>query len=454
MNDPDGTPSTHGAARPLTARPAQALKGRIAVPGDKSMSHRALMLGALAVGETRVAGLLEGEDVMATAGALRAMGAVVARGADGVWSVRGRGVAGLAEPASVLDLGNAGTGVRLLMGIVAHHPFTAFFTGDASLRSRPMGRILRPLAEMGATYVARDGDRLPLALTGSDELLPIAYRLPVASAQIKSAVLLAGLGAPGTTSVIEPQPTRDHTERMLGAFGGEVRVADAPDGARTVTLVGQPELAPAALRVPGDVSSAAFPLVAALIVPGSVVTIENVGMNPLRTGLLTTLREMGADLVVENERTEGGEPVADITARASSLRGVAVPASRAPTMIDEYPILAVAAACAHGTTTMQGLAELRVKESDRLAAIAAGLRACGVAVEAGASHLAVEGTGGRPPAGGGIVVTHYDHRIAMPFLVMGLAARREVTVDDASPIATSFPGFDRLMTGLGAEIAA
>jgi len=453
MNDDPAKPSSpHGTARPMTAHPARALKGRAAVPGDKSMSHRALMLGALAVGETRVTGLLEGDDVMATAGALRAMGAVIGKGGDGAWRVRGRGVGGLGEPTSVLDLGNAGTGVRLMMGIVAHHPFTAFFTGDASLRGRPMGRILKPLSAMGATCTARTGDRLPLALTGSDQLLPISYRLPVASAQIKSAVLLAGLGAPGATSVIEPEPTRDHTERMLGAFGAEVRVANGAGGERTVTVVGQPELAPADLRVPGDVSSAAFPLVAALVVPGSTVTLEGVGMNPLRTGLLTTLLEMGADIRIENKRTQGGEPVADLIARASALRGVSVPAERAPAMIDEYPILAVAAACAQGTTTMHGLAELRVKESDRLAAVANGLRACGVSVEAGESHLAVEGSDGRPPAGGGVVTTHFDHRIAMAFLVLGLAAQRPVTVDDATAIATSFPAFGRLMAGLGASI--
>jgi 3-phosphoshikimate 1-carboxyvinyltransferase len=389
---------------------------------------------------------------MATARALAAMGAMIERTGPGAWRVWGRGVAGLAEPDGVLDLGNAGTGVRLMLGIAAQHSFTAFFTGDASLRRRPMGRVAAPLRAMGARIIARGGDRLPLAITGATEPLPIEYRLPVPSAQIKSAILLAALAAPGATSVIEPEPTRDHTERMLRHFGAEVSTTSEVDGARRVTLIGQPELRPARLVVPGDPSSAAFPLVAALVTPGSAVTIEGVGINPLRTGLLETLRAMGADIALANARDEGGEPVADLVARSSALRGVEVPAARAPSMIDEYPVLAVAAACATGTTVMHGLAELKVKESDRLAAIVAGLRANGVEAEAGADSLTVVGTGA-PPAGGGTVTTHFDHRIAMAFLVLGLAARRAARVDDTRAIATSFPDFVPLMTGLGAAFA-
>jgi len=437
---------------PLGAAPARNLRGRVRVPGDKSMSHRALMLGAITVGATEVTGLLEGDDVLATARSLAAMGATIERTGPGAWRVHGRGVAGLAEPDDVLDLGNAGTGARLMLGIAAQHPFTAFFTGDASLRRRPMGRVATPLRAMGARIVARAGDRLPLAITGAAEPLPIAYRLPVPSAQIVSAILLAALAAPGATSVIEPEPTRDHTERMLRHFGAEVNVTIEADGARRVTLIGQPELRPARLVVPGDPSSAAFPLVAALITPGSAVTVDGVGINPLRTGLLETLRAMGAGITLENTRDEGGEPVADLVARSSALRGVEVPAARAPSMIDEYPVLAVAAACATGTTVMHGLAELKVKESDRLAAIVAGLRANGVEAEAGADSLTVVGTGA-PPAGGGTVITHFDHRIAMAFLVLGLAARCAARVDDTRAIATSFPDFVPLMTGLGATFA-
>ncbi|MEX2201146.1 MAG: 3-phosphoshikimate 1-carboxyvinyltransferase, partial [Dongiaceae bacterium] len=384
--------------RPLRARAGKALRGRIDVPGDKSISHRALMLGGLAVGRSRIEGLLEGEDVLNTARAMRALGAGIVRDATGHWLVDGVGIGGLAEPDDMLDFGNAGTGVRLALGLLAGHRLTAFVTGDASLRRRPMGRVMAPLMEMGARFTARDGDRLPLAIVGSDALLPIEYRLPVPSAQVKSAVLFAGLAAPGITRVIEPEPTRDHSERMLRHFGATVTVDD-DSGARVVSLVGQPELTGHDMRVPGDPSSAAFPLVAALIVPGSELAIASVGMNPLRIGLIETLREMGAAIEIVDPREEAGEPVADLVVRAGALEGVTVPASRAPSMIDEYPILAMAAACAKGTTVMEGLAELRVKESDRLAAVASGLAACGVAVEAGADRLVVHGDG-TPPTGG------------------------------------------------------
>ncbi|MEX0809884.1 MAG: 3-phosphoshikimate 1-carboxyvinyltransferase [Dongiaceae bacterium] len=436
--------------KPLRARAGKALRGRIDVPGDKSISHRALMLGALAVGRSRIEGLLEGEDVLNTARAMRALGAGIVRDATGQWLVDGVGIGGLAEPHDMLDFGNAGTGVRLALGLLAGHRLTAFVTGDASLRRRPMGRVMAPLAQMGARFTARDGDRLPLAIVGSDALLPIEYRLPVPSAQVKSAVLLAGLAAPGITRVIEPEPTRDHSERMLRHFGATVTVDDGSD-ARVISLVGQPELTGRGVRVPGDPSSAAFPLVAALIVPGSDLTIGNVGMNPLRIGLIETLREMGAAIEIVDPREEAGEPVADLLVRAGTLEGVTVPASRAPSMIDEYPILAMAAACADGTTVMEGLAELRLKESDRLAAVADGLAACGVAVEAGPDRLVVHGSG-RPPAGGAAIASGLDHRIAMAFLVLGLGAKKPVAVDDARPIDTSFPGFAELMAGLGADI--
>ncbi len=428
------------------------LKGSPRVPGDKSISHRALMLGALAVGETAIDGLLEGEDVLRTAAAMRALGATVTRDGDGRWRVAGRGPGGLAEPADVIDMGNAGTGTRLLMGLVATHPITAFFTGDASLRRRPMERVAVPLRAMGATILTRAGGRLPAAVIGAADPLPIRYRLPVASAQIKSAVLLAGLNAPGRTQVIEPEPTRDHTERMLRHFGAELEVAATPEG-RVTSLTGQPELVGRAIPVPADPSSAAFPLVAALIRPGSDVTLVDVGLNPHRIGLIETLIEMGAAIEITKRREAAGEPIGDLRVRASRLKGVTVPASRAPSMIDEYPILAVAAAFADGRTVMQGLAELKVKESDRLAAIARGLAACGVAVEAGADSLAVEGTG-KPPRGGGSIATELDHRIAMAFLVLGLATAEPVAIDDGQPIETSFPGFVPLMNRLGAAIKA
>ncbi|HEU0154777.1 MAG TPA: 3-phosphoshikimate 1-carboxyvinyltransferase [Stellaceae bacterium] len=432
-------------------RPSASLTGRLRVPGDKSISHRALMLGALAVGRTEIAGLLEGEDVLATAAAVNAMGANAARRGDGRWTVDGIGIGGLGEPEDLLDLGNAGTAARLLLGILATHPLTAFVTGDASLRRRPMGRVVEPLRRFGARFLTREGGRLPLAVTGAMYPVPIEYRLPVPSAQVKSAVLLAGLNTPGETTVIEPQPTRDHTELMLRHFGARVSVEPAADGAKRITVEGQLELRATQITVPGDPSSAAFPLVAALIVPGSEVTVEGVGINPLRTGLLECLREMGADITLLHERVEGGERVADLRARGGDLTGADIPPERAPTMIDEYPVLAVAAACARGRTVMRGLAELRVKESDRLAGIAQGLADCGARVAVDGDNLIVDGDA-RPPKGGATIATHLDHRMAMAFLVLGLACNEPVRIDDAGPIATSFPGFVRLLNGLGAAI--
>jgi len=410
------------------------------------------MLGAMALGETAITGLLTGEDVLCTAAALRALGARVVQ-EDGIWRVRGFGVGGGREPADVLDLGNSGTAARLLTGVLASHRFTSFMTGDASLRSRPMQRVIDPLSRMGARFESREGGRMPLAIIGTDEMVPIEYTLPVASAQVKSCILLAGLNTAGETTVIEPDATRDHTERMLRHFGAEVRVVPADNKGKRITVFGWPELKARDIVVPGDPSSAAFAVVAAAVKPGSDVVIENVGINPLRAGLYTTLQEMGADLTFENEREVGGEPVADLHVKGARLKGVEVPTERAPTMIDEYPILAVAAACAEGSTRMLGLAELRAKESDRLSSVAAGLAANGVRYEMGADFLVVEGDG-KPPAGGGLVQTHLDHRIAMSFLVLGLAAREPVAVDDGSPIDTSFPGFAALMNGLHAKIEA
>jgi 3-phosphoshikimate 1-carboxyvinyltransferase len=446
--------SSGAASAKLIARSVARLQGRVRAPGDKSVSHRALMFGALALGETTVRGLLEGEDVLCTAAALRALGAEVSHEREaGLWRIRGFGVGGGREPADVLELGNSGTSARLLSGILASHPFTSFMTGDASLRRRPMQRVIEPLSRMGARFEARDGGRMPLAVIGTDEMVPIEYRLPVASAQVKSAILLAGLNTAGETTVVEPVATRDHTERMLRHFGAEVRVVPAEGGGKRITVVGWPELKGRDIVVPGDPSSAAFAVVAAAIRPGSDITVENVGINPLRAGLYQTLRDMGADIAFENAREVGGEPVADLRVKGSRLKGIEVPAERAPSMIDEYPILAVAASCAEGTTRMLGLAELRAKESDRLASVAAGLQVNGVRHEMGADTLVVHGTGG-PPAGGGLVATHLDHRIAMSFLVLGLAAREPVAVDDGSPIDTSFPGFAALMNGLGAKIEA
>jgi 3-phosphoshikimate 1-carboxyvinyltransferase len=427
------------------------LKGALRVPGDKSISHRALILGALAVGRTRIAGLLEGEDVINTGKAVRALGARVERLTAGAWRVHGVGVGGFAAPVQPLDFGNSGTGCRLVMGALAGCPVTATFDGDASLRKRPMRRILDPVTLMGARVAGQaEGGRLPLTLVGARDPMPIVYRTPVPSAQIKSAVLLAGLAAPGATTVIEAEASRDHTELMLRHFGAAVAtVPDGPHG-RRITLTGQPELIPAPVTVPADPSSAAFPLVAALIVPGSDIILPDVMTNPLRTGLMATLREMGASVTVETQQT-GGEPVATLRVRASALRGVEVPAERAPSMIDEYPVLAVAAAYAEGTTVMRGLKELRVKESDRLAATAAMLRANGVAADIEGDDLIVHGRG--RVAGGGRVATHMDHRIAMSALVMGLASERPVTIDDGAFIATSFPGFVDMMRRLGGEVS-
>jgi 3-phosphoshikimate 1-carboxyvinyltransferase len=431
----------------LTARKSAPLEGEVRVPGDKSISHRALMLGALATGTTRVSGLLEAGDVLATGRALEALGAGVEQ-SGGAWLVRGRGVGGLSAPDGPLDFGNSGTGARLMMGVVAGHPFAVTFTGDASLCSRPMGRVLEPLKQMGL-IVRDDRDTLPLTLEGTADLLPIRYPLPVPSAQVKSAVLLAGLHAPGRTTVIETQATRDHTERMLAHFGADVAVEET-DAGRAISVAGDAELVGTEVSVPGDPSSAAFLAAAALIVPGSNVTIRGVLVNPTRAGFFQTLREMGADLRYENERMDGGEPVADIHVASGPLKGVTVPPERAPSMIDEYPVLAVTAAFAEGETRMEGLAELRVKESDRLASTAAGLSACGADHAIDGDTLIVRGRGTVP--GGATVTTQMDHRIAMAFLVMGLAADKPVTIDDASMISTSFTGFTDLMAGLGAEM--
>ncbi len=426
----------------------QALNGRFRPPGDKSISHRAFLFGLLTCGETPIEGLLEGDDVLRTGKACEALGAAVERLAPGRWRVRGPGLGSLPPPRATLDFGNAGTGSRLMMGVVGGHGITATFDGDASLRKRPMNRILDPLKRMGAEVLSQaEGGRCPITLKGARDPSPILYRTPVASAQIKSAVLLAGLNARGVTTVIETEASRDHTEKMLAHFGAEVRVTTEGEG-RRIDLVGRPELRPSPVVVPADPSSAAFPIVAALIVPGSDIVVEGVMMNPLRTGLITTLREMEADIDILDRRIEGGEEVADLRVRASALRAVDVPAARAPSMIDEYPILAVAAAFASGTTRMRGLHELRVKESNRLAAVAAGLAAAGVAHAIEGDDLVVEGGG--PPKGGGLVATHMDHRIAMSFLVMGLASREPMAVDDTAMIATSFPEFRPAMERLSA----
>ncbi len=435
--------------RPRRFLPSGPLTGRLRVPGDKSISHRSIMLGALAVGETRVTGLLEGEDVLATAAAMRAMGATVERTGEGEWSVHGVGVGGLLQPQQALDMGNSGTSTRLLMGLVASHPIVASFIGDASLSKRPMGRVIEPLGRMGAQFTASPGERLPLMLRGAQPAVPIEYRLPVASAQVKSAVLLAGLNTPGITTVIEPVPTRDHSERMLKGFGAELTVEVAADGTRTIRIAGEAELRPQMIDVPGDPSSAAFFMVAALVVPGSELTIENVGLNPTRAGLVEVLQAMGGDITLLNPREVGGEPVADLLVRHSALKGIAVDPALAPSMIDEFPALFVAASLAEGTTITTGLDELRVKESDRLAVMAAALTGAGARVIEQADGLTIEGTGGDALRGtAGAIATHLDHRIAMSMAVAGLASKNGVEVDDTRPIATSFPQFETLLDGL------
>lgn len=425
------------------------LTGVTTVPGDKSISHRSLMFGALAVGETLIDGLLEGEDVLATAAALRAMGAVI-ENHGGRWHVHGVGVGGLLQPASALDMGNSGTSTRLLMGLVASHRITATFVGDASLSRRPMGRVIDPLMLMGARFAASPGGRLPLTMTGLSPAVPLRYTLPVASAQVKSAVLLAGLNTPGETTIVEPVATRDHSERMLAGFGAVLRIETTSEG-RIITLTGEAELKPQAIIVPGDPSSAAFPMVAALITPGSDITITNVGINPTRAGLIGVLQAMGGDISVVQQRLVGGEPVADLVVRHSVLTGIDVPPDVAPSMIDEFPVLFIAAAFAQGRTVMRGLDELRVKESDRIAVMARGLAACGVPVEELPDGLIVSGTGGDGVPGGATIAAELDHRIAMSFAILGLNTRAPVIIDDAKPIATSFPGFVAMMQALGAH---
>ncbi|WP_265501694.1 3-phosphoshikimate 1-carboxyvinyltransferase [Paracoccus beibuensis] len=436
--------------RPMTSRRCGPLTGEALVPGDKSISHRALILGAMAVGETRITGLLEGQDVLDTARAMAAFGAQVTQNGPGDWSVHGVGVGGFRSPEGVIDCGNSGTGVRLIMGAMATTPITATFTGDASLSRRPMARVTDPLAQFGARITTREGGRLPITIEGAQDPVPVTYRTPVASAQIKSAILLAGLNVPGDTVVIESEATRDHSERMLAGFGAEVTTETTPEAHR-ITLKGRPELRPQPVAVPRDPSSAAFPVAAALIVPGSEIRVPGVSRNPTRDGLYVTLQEMGADITFENTREEGGEPVADLVVRYGPLKGVSVPADRAASMIDEFPILSVIASFAEGATVMNGVSELRVKESDRIDAMARGLEANGVTVEETPDSMTVHGMAHVP--GGGRAVTHLDHRIAMSFLILGLATENPVTIDDAGPITTSFPDFVPLMTRLGGDLS-
>lgn len=444
--------SGHGEAQQMISAKAGPLTGTALIPGDKSISHRALIFGAMAVGETRITGLLEGQDVLDTASAMRAFGATVTRQGEGAWSVHGVGVGGFSEPADVIDCGNSGTGVRLIMGTMATTPITATFTGDASLRKRPMGRVTDPLSLFGTQAWGRKGGRLPMTVVGAASPVPVRYALPVASAQVKSAVLLAGLNAPGETVVIEREPTRDHSERMLTGFGAELHVERGPEG-HVITLKGRPELRSQTVAVPRDPSSAAFPVCAALIVEGSDIRVPGVSQNLTRNGLYLTLVEMGARIDFENPREEGGEPVADLRVRFSpGMKGIEVPEERAPSMIDEYPILSVVASFAEGRTVMRGVKELRVKESDRIDAMARGLEACGVRVEEEEDVLVVHGMGPGGMPGGATAKTHLDHRIAMSFLVAGMAAKKEIAVDDGSPIVTSFPIFEGLMNGLGAAI--
>ena len=423
------------------------LRGTVRVPGDKSISHRSLMLSALAVGESRVTGLLEGEDVLATAAAMRAMGSEIGRGDDGTWTIHGVGVGGLLQPASALDMGNSGTSTRLLMGLVASHAVTATFIGDASLSKRPMGRVIDPLSSMGADISASPGGRLPLMVRGLVPAVPLSYRLPVASAQVKSAILLAGLNTPGVTEVIEPVPTRDHSERMLRGFGAGLSVEEI-GGVRHIRLMGEAELKPQTIDVPGDPSSAAFFAVAASIVPDSEVRLTNVGLNPTRAGIFKLLRAMGGNIEEVNAREVGGEPVADLIVRYAALSAVESDPADAPSMIDEFPVAFVAAALAQGRSVFRGLEELRVKESDRISAMVAALTAIGARVEELEDGLAITGTGGEPLPGGGTVAGLLDHRICMAAAVAGLMCRQAVTVDDMSPVATSFPGFEGLLRGL------
>ncbi|KTE42341.1 MULTISPECIES: 3-phosphoshikimate 1-carboxyvinyltransferase [unclassified Sphingopyxis] len=440
MTDQSATPRSFSASAPL--------QGRIAIPGDKSISHRSLMLSALAVGESRVTGLLEGHDVLATAAAMRAMGADIERRDDGEWRIHGVGVGGLLQPREALDMGNSGTSTRLLMGLVASHPITVTFAGDASLSGRPMGRVIDPLSQMGADISASPGGRLPLMVRGLAPAIPLSYRLPMASAQVKSAVLLAGLNASGITEVIEPVPTRDHSERMLKGFGATLEVEVEPNGTRWISIMGEAELRPQTIVVPGDPSSAAFFIVAALVVPGSDVTIANVGLNPTRAGLVEVLRAMGGDIELLDAREVGGEPVADLRVRHSTLKGIEVDPAVVPSMVDEFPILFVAAALAEGRTTTTGLDELRVKESDRLSVMASGLEAIGARVAESEDGLVIDGTGGEPLPGGATIAGHLDHRICMSFAIAGLVSKAPVTIDDIAPVATSFPNFEALLTGL------
>lgn len=436
----------------LTSRKSQPLSGITKVPGDKSISHRALMLGAITVGETIINGLLEGEDVLHTADAMRAMGAKIEQGDDGLWRTFGVGIGGLQTPSEPLEMGNSGTSTRLLMGLVGGHNISATFTGDASLTKRPMNRVIKPLETMGVTFEASEGGRLPLTVHGAQDIMATTYELPVASAQVKSAILLAGLNARGKTTVIEDKPTRDHTEKMLTAFGVNVETTQLPDGRLSVSVVGQQELQPCAVDVPGDPSSAAFPAVAAAINPGSEIELYRVGINERRNGIFKCLQKMGADITFKHETVEAGEEIANIVVKGGSLNGIDVPEELVPSMIDEFPVLAMAAACANGTTRMTGLAELRVKESDRLLMVAEGLKACGVDLEMGEDSLTIHGTG-KPPKGGAMIETALDHRIAMSFLVLGTVTDEPIEIDDAAPIKTSFPNFVELMNDLGTDIS-
>lgn len=445
------SPAQDSPAQPVTFRAAPGpLAGKVTVPGDKSISHRALMLSALAIGQSRVEGLLEGEDVLSTAAAMRAMGARIERDVDGVWHIEGVGVGGLLQPETALDMGNSGTSTRLLMGLLASHDLTATFIGDASLSKRPMGRVIEPLSQMGAEFTASPGGRLPLTMRGITPAVPIEYRLPVASAQVKSAILLAGLNSPGITRVIEPVPTRDHSERMLTGFGAKLSITTNAQGERIIDIEGQPELRPQHIIVPGDPSSAAFPIVAALLVPGSCITITNIGLNPTRAGLIGLLQAMGGAIEIINPREVGGESVGDLVVRASQLTGIAPDPADVPSMVDEFPVAFIAAALATGRSTFRGLHELRVKESDRITVMAEGLRMIGAQVEEIEDGLIIDGTGGAPLTGGGPVATKLDHRIAMSFAIAGLVSRSGVTIDDKRPVATSFPGFTDLLTQIGA----